>query len=510
MRQFLLSHDGGFACHNIPVTNGPVIRRFQIEDLIIQDESGIVFRALDTETGKPVAVRRFFPFGESGDGLQDDEQVAYGIAISRLAGIQHPALRAAICGGCDPVDGMPFIATEWVEGEALPLILQGQNMPVESTTELITKALEVCELLSQIFAEEAVWVETDLQTIVVGNEESGRGFTFWISPFKWLGRQDSNRGLESIVALTEEVMGWTGQIVNDQAGRGLGGWVNWLRNAASTTSLHEAREMLAASVGIEPPPPAGHLVAKATAPALKPLKRPGTSKMPMFAILSLCIAIAGLGSWQWIRKPSRTEPPALAEAAPTVPETPAPAPKPRLKSTKPVVMTPVPQATPPPTAQPAPPPARVSDETERTNRRIAELSAQLAGAEQQAEQQATETLADQQAAVDRQGGVFSPAHCELLLENDGEEVTVQGHFETIAFSGTGKTLYLLFPGDDEWKSARGSVGVSKAPADLSEQALRPLVGKTIRLRGKVEVQKSYKRARPLIVLTDRAAIEVVE
>ena len=89
-------------------------RRFQIEDLTAQDETGVVFRALDTETGATVAVRRFFPFGANGGGLSADEQSAYDIAVGRLAGLNHPAMRAVICGGCDPVDGMPFIATEWV------------------------------------------------------------------------------------------------------------------------------------------------------------------------------------------------------------------------------------------------------------------------------------------------------------------------------------------------------------------------------------------------------------
>ncbi|MCU0753383.1 MAG: hypothetical protein MUC40_10260, partial [Akkermansiaceae bacterium] len=58
--------------------------RFQIEDLILQDATGVVFRAIDTQTGLPVAVRRFFPFGAEGGGLQPDEITAYHIAIGRL------------------------------------------------------------------------------------------------------------------------------------------------------------------------------------------------------------------------------------------------------------------------------------------------------------------------------------------------------------------------------------------------------------------------------------------
>ena len=241
-----------------------MIRRFQIEDLIVQDPSGVVFRALDTETGRTVAVRRFFPFGADGGGLHADEQTAYVIAVGRLAGLRHPALRSVICGGCDPVDGMPFIATEWIEGESLQPIIERGPLSAEDSTQVIIQALEVCELLSHVLAEEAVWVETELPTIIVGNEPSGRGLTFWISPLKWLGGDHESRGLESIITLTEEIMGWRGQVVSEQAGLGLGAWIKWLRGAVATTTLQEAREMLAASVGAVPPIPAKNLVAQAT------------------------------------------------------------------------------------------------------------------------------------------------------------------------------------------------------------------------------------------------------
>ncbi len=163
-----------------------VSKRFHIEDLIVQDASGVVFRAVDTESSSPVAVRRFFPFGPEGGGLHEEEQAAYGVAIKRLAGLSHPALRSVICGGCDPVDGMPFIVTEWVDGESLRPLVDEAPLSVENATELITQALEVCELLSLVLAEDAVWVETDLQSIVLGKDQSGRRFTFWISPLKWL------------------------------------------------------------------------------------------------------------------------------------------------------------------------------------------------------------------------------------------------------------------------------------------------------------------------------------
>jgi hypothetical protein len=92
------------------------MKRFEIEDIVDQDASGVVFRAVDSSTGREVALRRFFPFGPDGGGLEGDEQLAYGNAVEILTGLQHPGLRAVVGGGCDSVDGLPFIATEWIDG----------------------------------------------------------------------------------------------------------------------------------------------------------------------------------------------------------------------------------------------------------------------------------------------------------------------------------------------------------------------------------------------------------
>jgi hypothetical protein len=277
-----------------------VIKRYQIQDIVAQDASGIVFQALDTETQGLVAVRRFFPFGADGEGLQGEEQIAYEIAISRLAHIRHPGLRGVISGGCDPVDGMPFIATEWIEGETLEILTQGQPLNLEHAIHVITRAMEVSELLSAVLSEEGMWVETELDSIVVGRPDGGRGVTFWISPLKWLGRSGAERDFDSIILLTERLMGWRGQAVSDGAGRGLGGWLNWLRSASATTSLSEAREMLAAATGLEPPPPTQQLVRQATRPSAPigyPKARKKSISGPLLSLIVLCLITAGLLGW---------------------------------------------------------------------------------------------------------------------------------------------------------------------------------------------------------------------
>jgi outer membrane biosynthesis protein TonB len=510
--------EGVFANLEKAASKHPVTSRFHIEDLIVQDVSGVVFSARDSETGRMVAIRRFFPFGADGGGLDADEQTAYRIALGRLTGIHHPALRSVVAGGCDPVDGMPYIVTEWVEGETLDAVMDGTPLPVEAATLLISQALEVSELLSHILAEEAVWVETTLDTIIVSHPESGRGFTFWISPLKWLGGGES-RGIGSIVTLAEQAMGWQGRIVNEQAGRGLGAWIKWLRAAAPTTSLREAREMLAASVGAEPPPPAKTLAAQASRPLVQ--VRQSSSRTPL--LIALCgIVIVGAGvAWmlKGKRHPAPSAPPPVAAAAPAQPVKPAP-----VAPVAPVSPVPAPVETaaappaepvPPPVPEPTPVPVETATNTapekppnpqDLINQRLAKIAAeQNRTAQVQVKQQGD--LKAQQAEVDAKNGVFSASHHELLVRIDGKMASVEGVLT--GFDFTKNWMYLVLDNPDDNLLARGKVVLAQAPPDLTKESLQPLVGKRVRFRGKVEKQQMGNGQRPLIQLANRAAIQVL-
>ena len=471
--------DDRFPSFVIHDTAFPLIDRFQIEDLIVQDFSGVVFRAVDTETGLLVAVRRFFPFGADGGGLDPDEQTAYNIAINRLAGIDHPALRAVVCGGCDPVDGIPFIATEWVDGNAIEPLVRQQAFPPAVAADLLVQALEACELLSQVLAEEAVWVETDLNTIILGSETSGRGFTFWISPLKWLGGNDRSRGLESLITLTEELMGWQGLVVNDQAGQGLGAWLNWLRREAPAASLREARENLAAALGTEPPVQVKELL---KASQQRPRPSGGSAKSAAFSVIGFSLVIIGAAGWLWSRQCAAND---------------ADAQKSRVAHIQGGMGG-------EPLMPAAAPPA--SSEVAAVNERAAQLAAQSAEASRREKQ----TLDAQQAAIAARGGVFSPAEGTLLAMRKGQEETLEGTLHGVVPSSSGKTLYLQFSQSPAKDEPGGSVQLSKADDDLNEDLLRAYIGKKIRITGKVEVARGKGARGPQIALTKRSQISEIQ
>lgn len=261
------------------------MERFEIEDIVRQDKTGIVYHAVVCESGADVAVRRFFPHGRNHDGLGPEEAAAHITAVERLAEIRHPALRAIISGGTDPVDGIPFLVTEWVEGAHLTSVMEEQTLDPGLVIDVLRLALELSVVVSHVLGEEAVWVETDIETIEVGSRGSGRGFTFWISPLKWLGINPGSKRLISLCELGRELTGWNHRAVADHEGYGLAGWLRWL-DGNPDVSLQEALEKLAESTGNEPPQPEEDIVRRSIVPA----KRPAGTKAKA-AVLS-CVAAA--------------------------------------------------------------------------------------------------------------------------------------------------------------------------------------------------------------------------
>ncbi|MEO5914690.1 MAG: hypothetical protein ABIS50_10685 [Luteolibacter sp.] len=475
------------------------MQRFKIEDLVVQDSSGVVFRAIDGETQLPVAVRRFFPFGPTGGGLSEDEQAVYAESVNRLSELSHPALRSIICGGCDPVDGMPYIATEWIEGKALQTFLKARPLSQPEAITVINQALEVCQILSEVMGAEGVWVETDLHTVIIGAEQTQRPVSFWISPLKWLGKNDGQLGLEPFIVLTTSIMGWTGKQVRELSSTGLGGWLKWLHGSARTATLHEAREMLAAAIGVEPPAPAKRVVRQATRPILAG-KRKSKSKAPVWIFACTALLATGLGGWMLVRRNAALVAKAQERPTPVV----------RIVSAE--------KPSPPAAARAESKPAAVAKETpavasipgesreERANRMAAELTATA----RKSSQKADAKVAAIKQTIAAKGGVFSPSDHDLLLAQNKEEAIIEGTVESMAESKSGATKYLIFSGASGSSDFRGAISREDAVGELSESSLRSLSGKKIRLKGKIRLESVGSDKRPVIDIEKRNEIQPAE
>lgn len=476
-----------------------MVRRFQIEDLVAQDVSGVVFRALDSETGRLVAVRRFFPFGVNGGGLNADEQADYNIAVGRLGDIKHPAMRAVICGGCDPVDGMPFIATEWIEGSAIQTYVAQGPLSARETIHLISQALEVSEQISQVFGQEAVWVETDLDTIIVGAEESGRGVTFWMSPLKWLGKHDGQRGLDAIVSLTENAMRWEGKAVLDSDGDGLGGWLKWLRKSARKTTLSEARKMLLEILNVATPAPVKRAVKQiAPATAIRLPKR--KSSLPFVFGGITALALISIGGWALIRwNNSRLAVIPTIEAF-DMAEMDSTETNPGVTTTTQEDGAAVNES---PVTQDSSP--RLS---KRTPEQISQAAAELLVSAQKSDQDKAIASAARDAEIASRKGIFTLGDSRLLLTMSGQDVTIHGTLKGFKYSSTKATQYLVFSDNPAPGEIRGAVLLRTAPVELKENQLNSLKGKKISLRGKIRIENFGKT--PTISIQSRDVIQEIK
>ena len=438
----------------------------------------MVFHALDVETGKPVAVRRFFPFGVDGGGLFDEERKGYDLAVTRLAGLRHPGLRAVLTGGCDPVDGIPYVVTEWITGESLEEMLERESFMPAAAVALLDRALEISEALSQVLGEEAVWVETSPAMILEDGEDKGRGFTFCISPMKWLGTDASRRSLLSVAELAEQLLGWRGRIVADHAGGGMGSWVKWLRTNAETISLFQARQSLAQATGGAAPEPARPIEPSAPPPVLL---APPSSKRTL-VLIGLLVLVVAAGCWLIKHPPTAGTDP--ANAAATVKQRDAAPPAlPRDTSA-------------PAKARDAIAPAKPQDAESRRLEEINALAARLAGGGQ-----------PQAAGDTRASGVFQSGDTQGLLNEKGREVTVEGVLKNVRVSDSGKTIYLEFLETGSQEEVRGYFMTRNMAENMSEQALRLLVGKRIRISGPVRIMRYFKAIWPEVLLKDRKSIQ---
>lgn len=406
-------------------------QRFQIDDLVAQDESSVVFRAIDTESQTVVAVQRFIPYGVDGPGFSDEQKIAYELVVSRLMATKHDGLRAVVSGGCDPVDRMPYLATEWISGPSLKSYLDVNPLPSEEAVKVLMEVFELCELLSSVLGEERVWLETDVESILVKDSTVGSIPTFWISPLKWLGRPTDETGLGPIIALTRQLMGQSEQNAKTPVGRGLQMWFNWLRESGKSVTLKEARDALKASITVTRSKPSKKSIQQGTRPVTPAAQtRPQTKKRMskwLVAISTLIFAAAWLGGWVAYRKGMflpRHHQPSLAELAA---ETEAAY---LAKNMNPVPETSVKKA---PTA-----PILAPDDPG--------LSSQI-----------------------------------------GQIISIQGTLrKVVPPHGRGKTLFLYFSDPPATTQACGTILLSAVGKDLSQATLTPLIGKRIQITGKLK------------------------
>jgi hypothetical protein len=221
---------------------GGLTRRFEIEELVAQDSFRVVYRARDRESGDHVAIRRFLPEGVGGEGYGEEKAGEFDAAVEALAALECPGLRRPVAWGLDPVDRLPFIASEWVEGKTLAEVLEeGEEMPAESGWLLAERALEVQAVLD---ATGHGWqIDLSAESVLVADANGAFQFSFWVAPFP--GSSASVSMVKELASLIELAMGWRGRMPAPNAGEGLASWLRLVRQHRMDAT--DAKHVLAES-----------------------------------------------------------------------------------------------------------------------------------------------------------------------------------------------------------------------------------------------------------------------
>src|SRR5215510_8186099 len=113
-------------CMNHPVAGELFAQRFLVEDQIAIGGIGAIFRAIDQQTGRPVALKLLQSHGSA----EDVQRFAREAQI--LAELHHPHIVSYVAHGFDEAN-QPYLAMEWLEGENLAERIRGGPLSLRDT-----------------------------------------------------------------------------------------------------------------------------------------------------------------------------------------------------------------------------------------------------------------------------------------------------------------------------------------------------------------------------------------
>ncbi|MFO0572468.1 MAG: protein kinase [Polyangia bacterium] len=116
--------------------------RFEIEKRVRSGGMGLIYRARDRLTGRPVALKLLLREANS------DELDRFMREARTLSELRHPGIVAYVGHGISN-DGQPYLAMEWLEGEDLATRLRRQGLSVGEVVMLLHRAADALAVAHQ-------------------------------------------------------------------------------------------------------------------------------------------------------------------------------------------------------------------------------------------------------------------------------------------------------------------------------------------------------------------------
>ncbi len=459
--------------------------RYHIEEMVSQDERGVVFQGTDSVTGVIVAIRRFISSGGGGAKAGDADCRAFDESIEILKQVNHPALRRVLAGGCDPVDNMPYLVTRWCEGFALADYLRaGEEFEPELIQKILLDFVDANAAVAEAIGRNGLWLEAAAASIFIkaSHPEGEKPQSmFWLSPWQLLKEGTQEDGLLALAALAETLMGGPRKWAAAEPKSPFASWIKDIRNQSIKTPMEARGPLEAMRFGGEPSPathqatdPRDETVAVfdtpglkvvpaqvATAPAVAVLpsapESKSAAKPSMIAATAILLAMAGVvvfvvaqsGSEEGVESPG--EVPRIATANPPTPAN--------------------------------TPPARVDG-----NHGAAEERRQY--------------------MIRR--GYYTIAESDLLQELDKMEITFRGRLANVRNSSSGLTMYLEFSDDAPNEQPRVYAMTRHLVDGIRKEDLERWKGRLLEIRGMVDIETVGSTRRPRVELLDPSRIRALD
>jgi len=463
--------------------------------MVSQDSTGAVFLAMDTQSGSEVLLQRFFPFGAEEGGLEGDELIAYGQAVERMKELNHPNLRRVIYGGCDPVDGMPFLVTEVRNYPSLRESCASATLTVAQGRFLAESALVLMLDLEKIFGQVAEWLVLQPEDVeVIGDVEQ---FRFGVDPMKWLGLRPGVGGVKELAALVEATMGWSGRVTTGSTAGQLSGWIR----TAKSRELNPAEAMDVLYGGAVPQKTIAPSAALATALAtpaapstLVPLASAKSGGSTVWFVFGGLVVVAGLaiGIVMFLNQQQGAPPSAVVTKA-----------APASNTTEKISTVVKNNAAAAPAVREEEKPRTISEEDQmraEIERKALALQQQAAVASPVPPKKTTPTLPPQPKKSE-----YTPGEVELLRQQMGQEVVVVSSISEVKLSSSSKTLYVMFDGQDPEKII-GRYLTNLGVDGMSVSELGGLEGKRARVTGNVAIEFGTNR----LILDIKTREQIIE
>ena len=169
---------------------GKTLKHFKVEELLGKGGMGVVYRARDVRLDRPVAIKVLKP-----DLTADRDRQRRFLQEARAASaVTHPAI--AQIYDVDEVEGVTFIAMEFVEGQTVRQLITNRELDLLGAIEI---ALQVSEGLNRAHKANIVHRDIKSDNIMVTRDGHAKlldfGLAKLLDPMKETPIKDSTKDL---------------------------------------------------------------------------------------------------------------------------------------------------------------------------------------------------------------------------------------------------------------------------------------------------------------------------